>query len=225
MLLRLISVPTRRQLAVPLRFRSLSRSLSSSSGSWTLATVQERINSHPWVSDCVVDDAEHIHGIPGTVAHVVPLWQRRGFAGITYNFSDEEPNASPDYQQQLGSFSNVDEEEVNAYLAQHGYEGPALRVVLLTDTQLTSVFFRGDERHSRLVLRDIIYAIFDTADADNDGEITMEEFQPLCDKYGIPSISFHDADGDPEGAPGFWSAGGLNESGDFNLSFAEFKGL
>eukprot|EP01048_Picozoa_sp_COSAG05_P002426 COSAG05_NODE_99_length_19400_cov_50.107559_15_plen_296_part_00 len=199
--------------------------------SWTNATLQEKLNSHPWVADCVVDDAEHIHGVSGNLAHVVPLFQTRGLAGFTEDYSgDMEPNADKGYQEGLLRYSNVDADGLNAYLKAGGYEGAALEVLWCTDAQLTNVFFRGDQRHERMVLRDIIYAMFNEADTDGDGSITLAEFQPLCEKYGIDMSAFHEADLGDTGAGGrvglFASAltgrdsdAGLSGGDDYALGF------
>lgn len=173
--------------------------------SWTNATVQEKLNSHPWVADCVVGDAEHIHGVSGNLAHVVPLFQTRDLAVVNHTlltkdlitenfFSDTEPNAEKNYQESLLRYSNVDADGLNEYLRDGGYEGAALQVLWCTEVQLTNVFFHGYQRHERMVLRDIVYAMFAEADTDGDGSITLAEFAPLCEKYGVDISSFHNAD-------------------------------
>jgi hypothetical protein len=128
----------------------LARSQSSGDGAWSAATVQETLNMHPMVADCVVDDAEHIHGIPGTLAHVVPVWNSvalvlpRGFTLGAKTFVEDpnklEPDASPEYQVYLEEHCHVNEAMLNEYLVDEGFADDLhVPVVLLTETQLTEV--------------------------------------------------------------------------------------
>jgi hypothetical protein len=73
------------------------------------------------------------------------------------------------------------------------------------------VFFDGDQRHSRMVLRDLVWSIFEALDTDGDGRISLAEWQPFCEKHDITVGAFHDVD--------------MQSDSDCLLSFTEFKQL
>eukprot|EP01043_Picozoa_sp_COSAG02_P050238 COSAG02_NODE_5141_length_4595_cov_1.739991_3_plen_260_part_00 len=121
-----------------------------------------------------------------------------------------------------GAANPLDEEIVNDFLRQKGYDGEPLSVCFKTDVELWTHFFDSQEVHKRVVLRDVVGVIFEAADADADGSITFGELVDWVKTQKISSIDdvsqvFFKYDSDEFGGGGY----GYSE----DLSFGEFKQL
>ena len=194
-----------------------------SSAPWSPATVQEKVNTHPGVADCCVEDACHLHGVEGVIAHIVPYWKARGNQMFHESLTEYDVDTSKAGQQAMDMFADVNSEGLHEYLQGEGYSGPPLPVLLCSETQLVANFYHGDERHKRLVLRDIIAAIFAACDTDDDGAISLEELINFVAHYQLKlnaSKAFLESDSDQ-----VVSFAGIGVGGSDDLDFGEFKQL
>jgi len=141
--------------------------------------VQETVNSHPFVADCVACPPLTDSAGTSTTLHVVPEFQERGVESDTKLFSSvETQDIGEEAQETLATFSNVNRELLNIWLVEEkGYTGPELPVVLMTESRLLRLLSTAQPAaaHKRLVLRDLVRVVFEAVDSDGDGEITAQE--------------------------------------------------
>ena len=166
--------------------------------------VQETVNSHPFVADCVACPPLTDSAGTSTTLHVVPEFQQRGIVSDTKLFSSvETQDIGEEAQETLETFSNVNQALLNNWLTnEKGYAGPELPVVLMTESRLLTVLssVQPAAAHKRLVLRDLVQVVFDTVDSDGDGDITFDELVQWIEGQNIsidnPSAAFFKADHD-----------------------------
>lgn len=162
---------------------------------WTSARAQEVLNRHKQVADCVVADMTYQEGIGGRLGLVVPV-------------------ASPQIWLPFltsGVKAEVNEEDLQQWLKEHGYAGPSVDIRFLTSDELDDADV-GDHGR-RVVMRQLIRSIFDKIDADGDGHISFEEFQAFLRRHDIDEDSiidhFHKQDTDQ----------------DYSLDYQQFKSV
>ena len=167
--------------------------------------VQETVNSHPFVADCVACPPLTDSAGTSTTLHVVPEFQQRG-SGLGGRPAVETQDIGEEAQETLETFSNVNRELINAWLTEEkGYAGPELPVVLMTESRLLRLLSTAQPaaHHKRLVLRDLVRVVFEAVDSDGDGEITTQEFVNWIETQHVdidnPMAAFLAADRGEEG--------------------------
>ena len=93
--------------------------------------MQETVNSHPFVADCVACPPLTDSAGTSTTLHVVPVFQTR-VAGRGQTALPEYMDIGEEAQETLETFSNVNQTVLNNWLIEKDYAGPELPVVLMT---------------------------------------------------------------------------------------------
>lgn len=158
---------------------------------WTVPRTQEVLNQHRQVSDCVVTQNNR------RVAHVVKSWRPSNL-----------------FQQLKSAKQVVLAPEVTApvltkWLKANNYEGPEVSFSFVSSHDLDAL----GAVHGRVVMRDIVHAVFSSADKDGDGLVSLIDMIKFSEEHGLeldsPWETFAEFDDDVT----------------YDLNYGEFKTL